>query len=80
MIKCPQCGNESNFIETHIGGYRKHQYTQESNGRLTFEGSNYDRVEDTFLNCGKCNYNISNQYRKFLEALFQLYDEKKHGP
>lgn len=79
MIKCNRCGNESTFLECHMGGERRHQWTQENNGRFVFDGSNYDKVEDTLLRCGKCFLDMSNQYRKFLQALFEPYDEKKHG-
>jgi len=79
MIKCNRCGNEDKFVEAHIGGERRHQWTQESNGRFVFDGSNYDRVEDTLFKCGKCFTDMSNQYRRFLQALFEPYDEKKHG-
>ena len=79
MIKCNKCGNEKRFEEVHVGGYRIHQWTQEDNGRFVFDGSNYDKVEDTFFKCCKCGADMSNQYRKFLQALFEPYDEKKHG-
>jgi predicted nucleic-acid-binding Zn-ribbon protein len=80
MIKCNKCGNENRFLEVHVGGERRHQWTQEENGRFVFDGSNYDRVEDTFFKCAKCFSDMSNQYRKFLQALFEPFDEKKHGP
>ena len=80
MIKCNRCGNEESFLECHTGGERRHQWSQEDNGRFVFDGSNYDRVEDTLFKCGKCFADMSNQYRKFLQALFEHYDERKHGP
>lgn len=80
MIKCPKCGNENKFLEVHVGGYRQHEWTQESNGRFVFDGSNYDKVNDTLFKCGKCNFDMSQQYRKFLQVLFQFYNEKEHGP
>lgn len=80
MIKCNRCGNEDNFLECHLGGERRHLWTQEENGRFVFDGSNFDKVEDTLFRCGKCFADMSNQYRKFLQALFEPFDEKKHGP
>ena len=80
LIKCNKCGNETKFIEVHYGGYRQHEWTQEPNGRFIFDGSNYDKVDDTFLECGKCKADMTNQYRHFLQALFQRYNEKEHGP
>ncbi len=79
MIKCNRCGNTTKFLEVHVGGYRQHGWTQEPNGRFVFEGSNFDKVEDTFFECGSCRADISNQYRKFLQALFAPYNEKDHG-
>ncbi len=79
MIHCPKCGNNKKFAEIHMGGARRHEWTQEANGRFVFDGSSFDRVEDTFLKCGKCNLDISNLYRKFLQALFQPYSEEEHG-
>ena len=79
MIKCPKCNNDEVFAEVHIGGYRRHQYTQEKSGRIVFDGSDYDRVDDTVFVCGKCNNDLNNQYRKFLGLLMAVYDEKLHG-
>lgn len=79
MIKCTKCHNEKSFLEVHIGGYRKHEWLQENNGRMVFVGSNYDKVEDTQFACAKCGTTINEQYRKFLQALYEPYDEKKHG-
>jgi hypothetical protein len=79
MIKCSKCGNNESFCEVHIGGYRKHKWTQDKNGRFVFDGSDYDEVEDTMFRCGKCNADISYEYRKFLQSLFSLYDERKYG-
>jgi hypothetical protein len=79
MIKCNQCGNENKFLECHIGGERHHQWTQDTGGRFIFDGSNYDKVEDTLFKCGRCYSDMSNQYRRFLQALFDPFDEKKHG-
>lgn len=78
MLKCHKCGNKKNFTEEHIGGMRKHEWTQE-NGRMIFDGSSYDKVDDTYFRCGKCNADVSNQYREFLRLLHQHYDEKLHG-
>jgi hypothetical protein len=80
MIKCNKCGNEQRFLECHIGGERRHEWTQDESGRFVFDGSNYDKVEDTLFKCGRCYADMSNQYRKFLQALFEPYDEKKYGP
>lgn len=79
MIKCNRCGNESKFLEVHAGGERRYQWSQEEGGRFTFDGSNYDKVEDTLFKCAKCLADMSGLYRKFLQALFEPYDEKKHG-
>lgn len=80
LLKCNKCGNEKKFLECHMGGERRHQWTQDDNGRFVFDGSNYDRVEDTLFRCGKCSSDMSSQYRKFLQALFEPFDEKKYGP
>jgi hypothetical protein len=79
LLKCQKCGNDKKFAEVHVGGHRRHEWTQEDNGRFVFDGSNYDRVNDTFFYCGKCNADLSNQYRAFLRALCSVYDEGKHG-
>lgn len=76
LIKCNRCGNESKFLEVHVGGERRHQWAQETNGRFVFDGSNYDKVEDTLFKCGKCYADMSNQYRKFLQALFEPFSLK----
>lgn len=78
MIKCNRCGNVKKFIEVHLGGRREHEWTQENNGRFIFDGSNYDKVKDTLFICGMCNTDLGSQYRKFLQALFSLYDEQKN--
>ncbi len=76
MIKCTKCYNDKNFIEIHIGGCRKHEWAQESNGRIVFNGSNYDKVDDTHFECGKCGASMNEQYRKFLQALFEPFNIK----
>lgn len=76
MIKCQKCGNTKQFNEVHVGGYRTHQWTQEPNGRFVFDGSNYDKIQDTFFECAQCNSDLTDQYRNFLRALFQLYQEE----
>lgn len=79
MIACPKCGNTKEFVEIHVGGYRKHSWEQEDNGRFVFNGSNYDKIKDTFFECALCHADMNNQYRKFLQALYQLYDEDRDG-
>lgn len=79
MIRCNQCNNTKIFFEIHVGGYRQHEWTQEVNGRFVFEKSNYDKVDDTLFECGNCHADLSREYRKFLQALFEPYDEKVHG-
>lgn len=77
MLKCDKCSNISKFSEIHIGGRRVHSWTQEENGRFVFDGSNYDKVDDTLFECSKCHFDMTNQYRRFLQALFQPYNEDK---
>lgn len=79
MIRCNRCDNTDSFLEVHVGGERRHQWTQESTGRFVFDGSNFDKVNDTLFKCGKCYADNSFQYRKFLQALFEVYDEKRYG-
>ena len=79
LLKCHKCGNEKKFVEVHVGGERHHQWIQEKNGRFVFHASNYDRVEDHIFKCGECGTDLSGQYRRFLQALFEPYDDKKHG-
>ena len=79
MLKCPKCGNQKTFVEVHVGGFREHQWEQQPNGRFEFVRSLYDKVDDHRFVCGECKMDVSNQYRKFLQALFQLYNEKEHG-
>jgi ribosomal protein S27AE len=79
MIKCNRCGNTKNFAEIHVGGSRKHEWTQASNGRMIYEKANYDKVDDTSFECGKCGSSMNEQYRRFLQALFEPYNDKKHG-
>lgn len=79
LLKCYKCGNDKSFAEVHVGGYRRHEWTQDTNGRFVFDGSNFDKVEDTWFKCGKCNADLNSFYRRFLQALFEPYDEKKNG-
>lgn len=79
MIKCNKCGNETKFAEIHVGGYRIHSWTQEENGRWVFDGSDYNKVDDTVFECSKCGANMNSQYKKFLQALYEPYNENKHG-
>lgn len=72
MIKCNKCGNNKIFSEIHIGGYRRHEWTQDNDGRFIFDGSNYDKAEDVIFRCGKCNADMNNEYRRFLQALCQI--------
>ncbi len=79
MIRCNKCSNTKHFVEIHVGGYRKHEWKQEDNGRFTFCKSTYDKVDDTYFECLKCGASVDDQYRQFLRALFENYNENKHG-
>jgi hypothetical protein len=79
VIRCNRCGNMKQFAEVHVGGTRKHEWTQQANGRMVYERAVYDKVEDTYFECGKCGNSLNDKYRSFLQAIFQFYDEKIHG-
>lgn len=79
MITCPKCGNTKSFFEVHIGGARREEYEQQPNGRWEFVGSDYSKVDATNFECGKCGIKVNFMYHKFLDKLFEPYNEKKHG-
>ena len=80
MIRCYKCGNQHKFREVFVGGLRIQNYTQEADGRIVFDGSDHDKVDDTHFECAVCSCNLNSAYKKFLQALFTIYDEKRHGP
>lgn len=80
MITCPRCNNSKNFREILIGGFRRENYEQDAQGRWTYCGSDASNVKNTEFECGDCGTKLNNLYRKFLEALYEPYVEKKHGP
>lgn len=79
MIICPKCNNSKKFREVLIGGFRRENYEQLENGRWEFVGSDASNVKSTEFECGECGYKLNHLYRKFLDGLYEVYEEAKHG-
>ena len=79
MIKCHKCDNATSFVEIFVGGARRECYEQQPNGRWEFVGSDYSKADTTEFECGECGTKLNYLYKKFLDKLFELYDERRDG-
>ena len=70
LIKCPNCGNDSDFLEVADDVILTTHYRQNRDGSFTQEGDESQIMGDIKLFCGECNADLSHFHARFLEMLF----------
>jgi len=69
-ITCPDCGNDSEFLEVADGVIITTRYLQNSDCSFTQEGDESQVLGEIKLFCGECNSDLSQFHQRFLEMLF----------
>jgi hypothetical protein len=69
-ISCPQCGNESNFIEEATDCILTTFYVQNDDGSFTPEDNETEVLGEVKLLCGQCNHDLSQYHLHFQEMIF----------
>ncbi len=70
LIKCPNCGNDSDFLEVADDVILTTHYRQNHDGSFTQEGDESQIMGEIKLFCGECNADLSRFHSRFLEMLF----------
>lgn len=69
-IRCPRCGNDTDFFEIADGVILTTHYVQNDDGSFTQEGDESQVLGDIKFFCGECNQDLSQYHSRFLEMLF----------
>ncbi|MEW6501166.1 MAG: hypothetical protein ACOY8P_05510 [Thermodesulfobacteriota bacterium] len=69
-IKCPRCGNDSDFLEVADGVVLTTRYVQNEDGSFSQEGDESQILGEIKFYCGECNADLTDFHQRFLEMLF----------
>lgn len=69
-IRCPQCGNDSDFFEIADGVVLTTRYQQNEDGSFTQEEDESQVLGEIRFFCGECNQDLTQHHQRFLEMLF----------
>jgi len=69
-IRCPQCGNDTDFFEIADGVVLTTHYIQNDDGSFTQEDDESQVLGEIKFYCGECNQDLSGYHNHFLEMLF----------
>lgn len=70
LIKCPHCGNDSDFLEVADNVVLTTHYRQNRDGSFTQESDESQIMGEIRLYCGECHHDLSHFHSRFLEMLF----------
>lgn len=70
QIRCPRCGNDTDFLEVADGVILTTRYVQNDDGSFTQEGDESQILGEIKFYCGECNTDLSQYHQRFLEMLF----------
>lgn len=70
LLKCPYCGNESDFFEITDDVITTTHYVQNSDGSFTIENKNSQSLGDVKLFCGNCEEDLTSFHQRFSEMIF----------
>jgi DNA-directed RNA polymerase subunit M/transcription elongation factor TFIIS len=70
LLKCPYCGNESDFFEITDDVITTTHYIQNRDGSFTIENKNSQSLGDVKLFCGNCEEDLSSFHQRFSEMIF----------
>lgn len=70
LIVCPECGNNSEFIEVAEGAVLTTRYIQNNDGSFSQELDDSQVLGEIKFFCGECSADLTNFHKRFLEMLF----------
>jgi DNA-directed RNA polymerase subunit M/transcription elongation factor TFIIS len=70
LLKCPYCGNESDFFEISDDVITTTHYVQNKDGSFTIENKNSQSLGDVKLFCGNCEEDLTSFHQRFSEMIF----------
>ncbi len=69
-IVCPECGNNSDFLEVADNVLLTTRYIQNDDGSFSQEVDESKVLGDVKFYCGECGVDLSQFHKRFLEMLF----------
>ncbi len=70
LLRCPQCGNESDFFEVTDDVVTTTYYTQNSDGSFSISHRNSESLGGVRLFCGNCEEDLTSFHPRFVEMIF----------
>ena len=69
-ITCPNCGNDTDFVEIADGVIITTHYFQNEDGSFTQEDDDSQILGEIRFFCAECNTDLTQFHQRFLEMLF----------
>jgi hypothetical protein len=69
-IRCPNCGNGSDFVEVADGVILSTHYVQNRDGSFSQNGDESQILGEIRLFCAECNTDLTQFHQYFLDMLF----------
>ncbi|MFZ5775149.1 MAG: hypothetical protein ACOY3Z_06680 [Thermodesulfobacteriota bacterium] len=69
-IRCPHCGNDTDFFEVADGVVLTTRYVQNGDGSFTQDGDESQVLGEIRFYCAECNHDMAPYHQRFLEMLF----------
>lgn len=70
LLRCPYCGNETEFFEISDDVITTTHYIQNKDGSFTIENKNSQSLGDVKLFCGNCEEDLTSFHQRFSEMIF----------
>lgn len=70
LLRCPYCGNETNFFEITDDVITTTHYIQNKDGSFTIESKSSQSLGDVKLLCGDCEEDLTQFHQRFSEMIF----------
>ena len=70
LLKCPQCGNQRDFLEVIENEIITNHYSQNPDGSFSFNEQSSQSTGTSSLYCAVCEEDLSGFLDRFLEMIF----------
>lgn len=70
LLKCPYCGNDSEFFEITDDVITTTHYIQNRDGSFTISEKSSQALGDVKLFCASCEEDLSTLHQRFSEMIF----------
>jgi hypothetical protein len=70
LLRCPHCGNASNFFEISDDVITTTHYIQNEDGSFTLEEKTSQSLGDVKFFCGNCEEDLTSLHQRFSEMIF----------